>query len=59
MKFFFDTVRLTKNADSDHYSYSGYCTGFEARGSFSLSEGSGFGKSIIIFACRYKFISAN
>ena len=52
MKFFFDTVRLTKNADSDHYSYSGYCTGFEARGSFSLSDGRGFGKSIIIFACR-------
>ena len=31
------------------YSYSPYGIGFDASGSFSLSDGSGFGKSIMIF----------
>ena len=45
----FAGVKLTKNADFNKYKYSGYGTGFDARGSFSLSEGSGFGKNVIIF----------
>ena len=45
----FEAVKLTKNADSDKYKYSGYGIGFDASGSFSLSDGSGFGKNVIIF----------
>ena len=45
----FAGVKLTKNADFDKYKYSGYGTRFDARGSFSLSEGSGFGKNVIMF----------
>ena len=40
---------MTKNADCDKYSYSGYGVRFDGRGSFSLSDGSGFGKNVIIF----------
>ena len=40
---------MTKNADPDSYSYSRYGIGFNARGRSSLSEGSGFGKNVIIF----------
>ena len=42
-------VKLTKNADFDKYKYSGYGTGFDARGNFSSSCGSGFDKNVIIF----------
>ena len=44
--FWFGAVELTKNADFDKYKYSGYCTGFNAHESFSLSDGSEFGKFI-------------
>ena len=47
-KFLFGAVKLTKNADFDKYKYSGYGIGFDARGSFSLSDGSGFAKNVII-----------
>ena len=40
---------MTKNADPDKYKYSGCCLGFEAKAHFLLSDGSGLGKSIIIF----------
>ena len=33
----------------DKYKHSGYGIGFDARGSFSLSDGSGFGKNVIMF----------
>ena len=42
-------VRLTKNADFDKYKYSGYGIGFDGSGSSALSDGSGFGKIVIIF----------
>ena len=45
----FGAVKLTKNADTEKYSSSEYGTGHNARGCFSLSRGSGFGKNIIIF----------
>ena len=42
-------VKLTKSADFDKYKYSRYDIGFDAHGSFSLSNGSGFGKNVIMF----------
>ena len=44
----FDAFKLTKNADSDRCSYSEYGVGFDARGSFSLTDDSEFGKNVII-----------
>ena len=41
--------KLTINADRDKYSYYGYNMRFDTHGTFSLSDGSGFGKNIIIF----------
>ena len=41
---FFGAVKLTKNASFDKYKYSGFGIGFK---SFSLSNGSGFGKNSI------------
>ena len=40
---------MTKNADPDIYFYSRYAIGLDARGSFSLFNGNGFGKNIKIF----------
>ena len=45
----FRAVKLTKNAAFDKYKYSGYSTGFDTHVSFLLSDGSGFGKNVIIF----------
>ena len=45
----FGAVKLTKNTDFNKYKYSGYGIGFDAPRSFSLSDGSGFGKNVIIF----------
>ena len=44
-----DAVKLMKNADRDKYRYSGYRIGFDNHGKSSLSNGKGFGKSVIIF----------
>ena len=41
-------IFLTKNSDFDKHKYSEYGTGFDAR-VFSLSVGSEFGKSVMIF----------
>ena len=46
--FSFGAVKLTKNAGPDKYSYLGYGTGFDAHGSFSLSDGSGFGRNVLV-----------
>ena len=46
---FFGAVKLTKNAGFDKYKYSGYGTGFNSIGNFLLSDGSEFGKNVIIF----------
>ena len=46
----FGAVKLTKNVEFDKYKYFGYGIGFNARGSFSLSDGSRFGKNVIIFS---------
>ena len=43
----FGALKLVKNADIDKYKYSGYGIGFDARGSFSLSDGSIFVKDLI------------
>ena len=48
-KFLFVAFKLTKNADFDKYSWSGYSIGFHARECFSLSDSSGFDKNVIIF----------
>ena len=40
---------MTKNADFDKCKYSRHGLGFDACRSFSLSDGSGFGKNVIIF----------
>ena len=45
----FGAAKLTRNADFNEYKYSIYGTGFDAR-SFSLSNGSGFGKNVKIFS---------
>ena len=45
----FRAVKLTKNVDSDNYFYSGYGIGLDTRGSFSLFDGSKFGKNVIMF----------
>ena len=44
----FRGVKLTKNANRDKYSYSGYGIGFDTRIEFSLPDGS-IGKNINIF----------
>ena len=46
----FGAVKLTKNAEFYKYKYYGYGIEFDARESFSLSDGSEFGKNIIMFA---------
>ena len=45
----FSVVKLTTNADPVKYKYSGYGIGFDVSGGFSLSDGIGFVKNIIIF----------
>ena len=45
----FGVFKLTKNSDPDKYSYSRYGIGFDARGTFPLSAGNGFGKNLTIF----------
>ena len=44
LNFLFDAVTLTKNADPDKYSYSGYGIGFDTHKTFSLSDGIGLVK---------------
>ena len=46
-KSLFRTVKLTKSADPDKYSYSRWGISFDIRGSFSLRNG-GFGKNIYL-----------
>ena len=42
-------AKLTNNdKEFDNYKYSGYGIGFDVRGSFSLCDGSRFGKNIKI-----------
>ena len=41
----FETVKLTKNVDSDKYSYSGWGISFDIRKTFSLRN-SGFGRNV-------------
>ena len=45
----FGTVKLTMNLDPNKYEYSGYGVEFGACGSFSLSNGSGSGRNVVIF----------
>ena len=48
-KSLFRTVKLTKNAYPDKNKYSSYDIGFDTNVSFSLFDGNGFGKNVIIF----------
>ena len=45
----FGAVKLTTCSDPDKFSYSGHGIGFDASGSCSLPDGSGFGENGIIF----------
>ena len=45
---FFGAVKLSKNADSGKYSYSGYGTGFDSQ-SLSLIANFDFGKNVIFW----------
>ena len=45
----FGAVELIKNADKYKCNYSGYGIGFDSHVTFSLTDGSGFGKNTIIF----------
>ena len=45
----FGAIKLIKNADFDKYKYSDCGIGFDARGGFSLYDGTWFGKNVIIF----------
>ena len=45
----FGALKLTKNADKNQYKYSGYGIEFHNHKTFSLSNGSGFGRDVIIF----------
>ena len=47
--YLFGAVKFAKNVDCDNYSYSGYCIRFDVCGNLSLSDGSRFGKNVIIF----------
>ena len=44
----FAAVKLTKNAETDKYKYSGYGIGFDSQSAFSLPDGS-IRKNVIIF----------
>ena len=52
--FLFGAATLTKNADIDKYTYSGYGIGFNRRSSFSCPSG-GFGQNILIFGVDMSF----
>ena len=52
VNFLVGTVNLSKNGDFKKHKYSGYGFGIQARESFSLSDGSGFGKNVIIFVAH-------
>ena len=42
------SVKLTKNADTDKYKYSGYCIGFDSRSEFLFTYRN-MGRNVIIF----------
>ena len=46
----FEAVKLNNNTDPDQYKYFGYGVGFDERGSFSLSNGSGCGINVTTFS---------
>ena len=48
LNFLFVTIELTKNAVPDKYKWSGYDIGFDALGSFWLSDGGEFDKNVLI-----------
>ena len=45
-------MKLSKNSDFEKYKCFGYSFRILARESFSLSDGSGFGKNVIIFVAH-------
>ena len=50
----FQAFKLTKNADLDKHKCSGYGSRFVAYKSSSFSDGSGFGKIVIILVSNIK-----
>ena len=55
-KSLFGAVKLTRNVDFHKYKYSGYGIGFDASGSFLISDGSGFCKSVIILGANMNLL---
>ena len=49
----FGTVKLTKNGNIDKYKYSGYGTGFDGKGYFSIVNE--IGKNVIIFGVNMDY----
>ena len=47
--FLFGFVKLTKNDDFDQYKYSWCGIGFDEHGTFSILNGTGFAKNVIIW----------
>lgn len=47
--YLFGSVKLTKNADLNKYSYSGYGIPTDVRGNFSFPSSNGFCKNVLIF----------
>ena len=54
----FGVVRFTESADLDKYSCSGYGIEFDTRKTISLSDGSGFGKSVITFGFDNSYLNS-
>ena len=50
------TVRLVKNADKNWYKHLGYGIGVINHGSFPLSNGSRFGKNVIILEGKWALL---
>ena len=54
--FLFGSFKLTKNADPDKYSYSGYDIEFDSCERLSLCDSNSFVKSVTIFGADKTFL---
>ena len=59
-KSLFGAIKFTKNVNPDRYSHSRFGTEFDIPVTFSLSDGHGFGKHIILFrVCNNSLVHAD
>ena len=58
-KLVIGAVKLNKISDFDKYLCSWYGIGFDVYGSFLLSDGSGFGKNVMIFGAVMSLFCAS